>query len=463
MDMKMTWKSSLIVVLAVMMILAGCASSGNNNTNGNTNGGNTNNSNQAANTNTPNTTGEQPTSADPIELRISWWGGQARHDATNQVLSMYTELHPHVTFLPEFQGFDGYFQKLTLQATTNNMPDVMQFYVGSADTQQFYDKGLIASLDGLLGSDLLDVSDISESALSTGKMDGVLYGIPLGLNAYAFVVDKEAYAAASLTIPEHGYDTWEQLEDHLVKLKAVTGQYGADDLLTLANTFRYYARMFGQTQYAEGTGIGFDEQVYVSFYQMKKRWIEQGLIPPYDVILTTTGIENSMIVKGSAAVSTGYSNQIGTFAQATGKEYQLVPLPGSKSAKVMDLRGSSFMSISEGSKNKEETARFISYFINDIEANKVLNAERGIPVASKVRDALKDGFNDAQLAGMEYINLLTEQDLASPIDPPPPAGATEIERLMMDLEQQILFNVITPEEAYATLKEEALKIIERNS
>jgi ABC-type sugar transport system, periplasmic component len=459
--MKLTWMSSLIIALAAIMILAGC-SIGGSNIDANSNNNNSN-SNQTSDTNTTSSTGEQPKSEEPIELRISWWGGQARHDATNQVLSMYSELHPHVTFLPEFQGYDGYFQKLTLQATTNNMPDVMQFYVGSADTQQFYDKGLIASLDGLLGSDLLDVSDVSDSALSTGKMDGVLYGIPLGLNAYAFVVDKAAYEAAGLTIPEHGYDSWEQLEEHLVKLKAVTAEYGADDLLTLSNTFRYYARMFGQTQYAEGTGIGFDEQVYVSFYQMKKRWIEQGLIPPYDVILTTTGIENSMTVKGSAAVSPGYTNQIGTFTQATGKEYQLVPLPGSRTAKVMDLRGSQFMSISANSAHKEEAARFISYFINDIEANKVLNAERGIPVASKVRDALKEGFNDAQLAGMEYINLLTEQDLASPIDPPPPAGATEIERLMMDLEQQILFNVITPEEAYATLKEEALKIIERNS
>ena len=33
-----------------------------------------------------------------VTLKFTWWGGQTRHELTQQLLDKYTELHPNVTF-----------------------------------------------------------------------------------------------------------------------------------------------------------------------------------------------------------------------------------------------------------------------------------------------------------------------------------------------------------------------------
>jgi multiple sugar transport system substrate-binding protein len=444
--MKRKWILPMTASVVVAMALAGCSS------------GTKESSSTVAPSATPAATSEPK--AKDVALRVYWWGNQPRHDATNKVLDLYKKDNPNVSFQPEFQAFDGYYQKLTLQAATNNMPDVIQFYVGAGDAQQFMDKNLVAPLDDLVAKKLLDVSDISESALASGKIGGKLYGIPLGVNAKGMVVDPEAYQKAGLTIPANGYATWEDLGKDLVKLKAVTGTYGADDLFGENFMFPYYARQLGQVQYADKTGIGFDEKTYVDFYMMKKNWIKEGLIPPIDVILAVKSPEESMITKKKSAVNVIYTNQFPSISKAAGKELKLIPLPGPNAAKAMDLRPGSHFVIPSSSTNKEEAAKFISYFTNNVEANKVLNAERGMPVAAKVRDGIKDGFTPEQKAASAYIDQVSKA--SSPMDPQAPAGSTEIEKVMLDLEQQILFNKTTPEQAYATLKSEAIKIMDKN-
>lgn len=37
-------------------------------------------------------------SDDQVTIKITWWGGDARHEATQKVLDLYTESHPNVKF-----------------------------------------------------------------------------------------------------------------------------------------------------------------------------------------------------------------------------------------------------------------------------------------------------------------------------------------------------------------------------
>lgn len=50
-----------------------------------------------------------------VTLKFTWWGGQTRHELTQQLLDKYTELHPNVTFEAVPSGWDGYFDKLATQ------------------------------------------------------------------------------------------------------------------------------------------------------------------------------------------------------------------------------------------------------------------------------------------------------------------------------------------------------------
>ncbi|MNT76905.1 putative ABC transporter substrate-binding protein YesO [compost metagenome] len=117
-------------------------------------------------------------------------------------------------------------------------------------------------------------------------------------------------------------------------------------------------------------------------------------------------------------------------------------------------------SISVNSTQKEAAAKFISYFVNDVEANKILNANRGMPVSSAVRAALMEQFEPEMKAVADYMEVVAEH--SGPLDPPAPAGATEIDKLMVDLEQQIMYEQTSIKDAYAKLTQEAAAIVARN-
>ncbi|WP_161601374.1 ABC transporter substrate-binding protein [Paenibacillus luteus] len=441
--MNKRFSGMMLLALACILALAGCSD-------GNSNG---------KPASTVKDTGNNGSKA--TDLRVIWWGNQDRHDITSKVLNMYSEANPGVTFSPEYQGFDGYYQKLTLLAASNNMPDIFQFYVGASDANQFMDKGLVEPLDAYIESGIIDVSNIGESTLSGGKAtDGKIYGIPLGVNARTLIVDPAAYEKAGLTVPETGYSSWEELYADLKKLKEVTGSYGADDLFNIAFAFPYYARQFGQTVNAEGTGIGFDEKVYTDFFTYRKEWAKEGLIPKMDASLSVKNPEESFLVKGQSAVMVAYTNQYPGIVKAAKRPLKMLLMPGPNSDQAMDVRPGLHFSISSKSANKEAAAKFISYFVNDIEANKVLNANRGMPITSEVRASLAEQFEPEMKAVVEYMDIVAEH--SGPLDPPAPAGATEIDALMIDMEQQIMFDQISIQDAYAKLQKDAAGIVAKN-
>ena len=53
--------------------------------------------------------------ADTAQLRFVWWGSDARHEATLAAVARYCELYPNVQIDCEYQGYDGYQQKLMTQ------------------------------------------------------------------------------------------------------------------------------------------------------------------------------------------------------------------------------------------------------------------------------------------------------------------------------------------------------------
>ena len=61
-----------------------------------------------------------------VTIRMTWWGGQTRHDLTQKVLDKYTELNPHVHFETTPSGWDGYFEKLATDTATGGMADIVQ-------------------------------------------------------------------------------------------------------------------------------------------------------------------------------------------------------------------------------------------------------------------------------------------------------------------------------------------------
>jgi multiple sugar transport system substrate-binding protein len=188
---------------------------------------------------------------------------------------------------------------------------------------------------------------------------------------------------------------------------------------------------------------------------------DSGACVPADLqALDQLNIETSMVSLGHAAVSFAHSNQIVGF-QSVNKS-PLVMLtkptggPGSKPGQYR--KPSMFFSAYTKSGVPTDSAKFISYFVNDPAATEVLGVERGVPESAPVREALKKTLDELGRAQIEYVDGLG--DLAGPLPPPPPSGAGEIAFSLKRINEEVGFGT-APEEGADSLITEANSILAR--
>lgn len=390
------------------------------------------------------TVGSVKAAKEPVTLRISWWGSQSRHDYTLKLLDMYTKLHPNVTFEPEYTGWGDYWTKLSYQAAANDLPDIMQSGIGWAETTAMVNAGMFADMTPYLGKEL-DLDGTSDSLLQTGKVDGKLLGIPVSSNALAITYDPEILNEVGVEIPEFGY-TWDDFIEICEVINEELGIYGTGEVETLNILLTYYPRQFGEHFYQDDEdGIGVTKDVLTKYWEMKLMLQKNGLMPDLAEISQEMGVEDHPIVHGKAAFAWKWAPNLTVLQAPTGKSYDLLSLPGPNAEDAHYVKAGMHFSVAESSAHKEEAAKFIDWLINDIEANKVMNAERGVPADAEVRAAMIPNLGETQKKIFEYVDFISEH--SSPADPFLPENASDINQLVKDLEEQVLFEVITPEEA----------------
>jgi multiple sugar transport system substrate-binding protein len=221
---------------------------------------------------------------------------------------------------------------------------------------------------------------------------------------------------------------------------------------------------------AEGTALGYDDdQPLIDYFNMLLRLQEAGAMPPIDVQVAEyigQGVESRPIVAGDAVMQYFQSNQLVAVWAAAGEDrnfvlYHLPRVEGGLSANY--IKPSMFWSITSQANHPEEAAGFIDWFVNSIEANEILFAERGVPVSSAIREALLPELGPAQREMFEFLGRVEADN--SPIRPPDPAGHGDIISNVYNPEfaEAVLYGVTSVEEGAALLREEANRILAETS
>lgn len=406
---------------------------------------------------------EEPSSEskEDITLRIVWWGSQQRADMTVEVLNMFSQKHPNVKFEHEFAAWNDYWDKMATYVAANSLPDIFQH--DYAKIKQYVDSNLLADLTPYVESGKLNLSDVDENFLTGGKFNGKLYALPLGINALGMLLDPEPIEKAGLSMPEPGW-TWEDFEEMCKTVYEKTGVM-ADVPLVDDPKFliEYFARSVGKSMFSpDGKSLGFDDpSIIQDFFEMELRMIKAGVTPPPEELLVSKPIEESNLVVGRTFGGPTWSNFAVVFSDAAKRPLKLVILPKySKGDKPgLYIKPSQFFCIAESSPHKDVAAEFLNFWTNDIEANKVLKAERGVPISKAVREALADTVSESVRMTFEYIDSIIPY--VGPIDPPEPPAASEVTALIKEVNEEVLFQRITPEEAAKKVMERANEILAR--
>ncbi|GIO56712.1 sugar ABC transporter substrate-binding protein [Paenibacillus sp. SSG-1] len=408
----------------------------------------------------PATTTSAGESKDPVKLRIAWWGGQSRHDYTLKVIEMYEKQHPNVTIEPEYAPFDDYWKKLAPQAVAGGLPDIIQMDISYLS--QYASRNQLADLKPFTDNGTLNVADVSENALKGGEVDGKLIAMNLGVNALQTTFDVETMKKNGIDIPSKDW-TWDDMGKLGEQAKAKGFQIGGFAYHHEV-FFPYYLRTIGQKMYSDdGKTIGYaDDQAFIDYFTRYQQWYDKGYILSLDKEAQKKGVaEEDEIVLGHSISGIGWSNQFLAVANLVkDRPLELNPMPGPGTKEGLFLKPSMYFSIAESSKQKEEAAKFISFFINDIEANKLIKGERGVPVSSKVKDALKPILSENEAKIFDYVTWAESN--SSPADPPNPIGSVEVEKLLRDLSEKILFKKIPIDQAAAEFRKEANAILARS-
>lgn len=433
----------LAVPLLLSSMLAGCG------------GGNNNNSAAATDsaTNTPSETKPAATtSAEPVTLRIAWWGGDTRHSYTQQVIDMYEAKYPNVTIEPEYASFDDYWKKLAPQAAANRLPDIVQMDISYIN--QYGSNGQLEDLKPYLNSQI-QVGDVNENVLSTGVINEKQFGIPLGVNVLGFQYDPELLKKAGVdSIPENW--TWDQYKEIAAKAKSA-GLY-IDGSMAADVFFNYYLRTKGLALYNnDGSALGYeDDALFTDFFGMLSGLIKDGAVPSQDKLSQNKGvIEESDIVKGTGIGVWQWSNQYVALQIAVNRPMALAQMPGPDMEKGLYMQPSMYWSVTSNSKVKEEAAKFVDFWINDPEANNLIKGERGVPISSKIKESVASQLTDS---GKQVFKFIADMEpTTSPMSPP--VGSPEVVALLTDLAEQMNFGKIDPAAAAAQFRKEANAIL----
>lgn len=439
--MKLNKKSALLAIPLALSILSGCG--------GGNNAADSSNSADAAKATAKASAG---TSAEPVTLRIAWWGSDTRHAYTQQVIDLYEKEHPNVTIEPEYASFDDYWKKLAPQAAANRLPDIIQMDISYIN--QYGSNGQLEDLTSYLNSQI-QVGDVNENVLSTGNIGGKQYGIPLGVNVLGFQYDPELLKKAGVdSIPENW--TWDDYKAIAAKAKAA-GLF-MDTSMTADVFFNYYLRTKGFSLYNnDGTALGYeDDTLYSDFFGMTSSLIKDGAVPSQDKLSQNKGvIEETDVVKGTGIGVWQWSNQYVALQQAVNRPMALAPMPGPDMEKGLYMQPSMYWSITSGSKVKEEAAKFIDFWTNSAEANNLIKGERGVPISSKIKESVSSQLTDA---GKQVFQFVADMEpKTSPMSPP--VGSPEVVALLSDLAEQMNFGQIEPAAAAKQFREEANAIL----
>ncbi len=387
-----------------------------------------------------------------VTLRFAWWGSQSRHEKTQRVVEMFMEKYPNVTIEMEPYDSNGYFQKMGVLVGANDVWDIWQFGNNFAEYE-----GWFIDLKPYIDAGIIDTTNIANSFLENTQYKGMQASMSLGMNTYCVAYNPSLFAEAGIEEPADNW-TWEDYKTAAEAIKAVTGEFGSSLLNHL-----FGAAMAGVPQQEKGlnflksdnSGLEITKPDYlVPYFQLLKDMMDKGVYPnPGEAAEIGADVAQDFITTGEAGMACIASNQFITLSESaekngiTGLKIAYLPRYDADGPSGLRTKSSQGLCISPTCEYPEVAAAFIDFMINDEEANMVLAAERGIPVNSKVREALSSQLTYAQKQIFEFVDKLAVDPDSSLVNINEPAPLSAIhDRINLNVEK-VYANEMTPEQA----------------
>lgn len=376
-------------------------------------------------------------------LRLSWWGNQLRNDLTQKAIDLYMQENPNIVIKTEFTDWSGYWDKLATQAAGGGLPDIIQ--MDYSYLLQYAMSNQLANLNSYLENGVIDTSEIADAVIQSGDVDGKNYAIALGSTAPMLMYDKAITDKAGVVIPVNPTAT--EFYNLSQKVYAATGvpMFWESGM----NMILYVARGIGSEIFSDllngnsaSSAVHFE---LVEKFAKAPFHVSPELLAEKNVLVVDQMPINDLTTWNQFTVSNGYP---AIYSAAGGnREMGVCMYPKLDNAvqEPVYVKPTLFYSVTETSNHKEEAAKFINWFVNDMEANKILMGERGVPINASVAEMVKQNVNEVDAVAYGYLTEVNK--VATRLDPPNPAGFSEVEALLLTYVDNIRYGNMTAAQA----------------
>lgn len=343
--------------------------------------------------------------AQAAELRMSWWGGDSRHAATQEALKVCGEKHGH-TISPEFTGWSGHFEKLTTQIAGGTEADIMQVNWPWLSLYSSDGTGL-ADLNELSGT--IDLSSWDAAQIEAGSMKGKLNGLPISTTGRLFAFNKTTWDKAGLPLP----NTWDELIAAAPVFKEKLGEdyypfeavrLDAGLIMTLYGTQATGKALIDP----ETNSLAWTKDELVNAIEFYQSLADQGVIPAWKDVAAAGNVplhENPDWANGKIAGTYQWDSTYFKISDPLNGQdlvyHGLLSQDGQATPGVY-RKASMVFSISANSPNQDAAAQIVNCLLNEPEGVAALGATRGVPASTAAReqllsaDAIKPVQIDAQ-------------------------------------------------------------------
>jgi multiple sugar transport system substrate-binding protein len=313
--------------------------------------------------------------------------------------------------------------------------------------REYADRGALLDLGQHGGA--VDLGGLSDSARTLAEVGDKTYGVPAGLNAIGFVVNKTLTDKFGVTIPDGNTWSWADLATFAKQVTQASGKkvYGtAFDPSTLANII-VYTRQRGEDFYTAEGGLGISEATVAAWFEMVNTMRAEGGFPPAGFIENVgASADQSYLAKGSIAAQIIPTNNFLSYNAAAGGNLKLLRIPGETQA---PRRGQSvdcphLWSVASASKHQAEALKLLNFLVNDVEASKATGTTRGVPPNSTIAEEIKPGLQPDDQLATEYLAGLQKETLPRSYTYPP--GSSKIASSLATIATEVEFKRQTPQQ-----------------
>jgi len=398
-------------------------------------------------------------SSGPVTLRFAWWGADARHQYTQQIIEDFNSSQSDIVVKGEFSEWSGYWDKIATQTAANDAPDVFQ--MDAIYLRSYGDRGALLDLSGLDG---LDTSGVQETALDTGRTPDGLLGLVTGIVPLAMVTNPGVVTQAGLALPDDTTWTWDDYEE----LSAAITAAGLPDVYGCATGgideagLQLWCKQNGAALYSDDGEVVLPTDQLVDWWNYNLGLVSSGAATPVTVAMerATAALDQNGLALNLNAFGAMWSTQVTALTAASGQPLQLLrpPTQTSGGAPGLYYKPSMFWSASSRTKNPEAAATFLSYLTTDPGVADTMLTERGIPANTSLREQITPKLSDTDKIAVAYTDSLA--DVVADTPPSAPAGASGIEEIVRRYGSDVLFAKQTPEAAAKALVGELTQSVE---